>query len=91
MYSQTCEIIIMGDFNTNLLENNGSVPADFLSAMLTHYLLPTTMIPTRVSDNSATLIDNTVSSLVAHETTVLINDISDHFTIICELLSSLVA
>ena len=44
MHQQPCEIILMGDFNINLLRNNNSVPADFLSAMLTHCLLPTIII-----------------------------------------------
>jgi len=44
------------------------------------------MIPTRVTDKSATLLNNIASSLAEHESTVLINDISDHFPIICDLL-----
>ena len=50
MHQQTSEMVIMGDFNIKLLENKGSVLADFLSAMMMHDLLSTIMILTRVAD-----------------------------------------
>ena len=50
----------MGDFNINLV-NYDSHPEtnDFIiNLMVSHYLLPHILHPTRVTDHSATIIDN---------------------------------
>ena len=52
-------IPLMGDFNINLL-NYGShgETDDFINTMISHYLLPHILHPARVTDHSATVIDN---------------------------------
>ena len=52
-------IFLMGDFNINLLnyESHGETN-DFIDTMISHYLLPHILHPTRVTDHSATVIDN---------------------------------
>ena len=72
----------MGDFNINLLNYN--VPADtndLLNTMISHYLLPHILRPTRVTDHSATVIDNIFSNNTVYETTGgnIITHLSDHF------------
>ena len=44
------------------------------------------MILSRVTDKAAALLENIVFSLVAHQSTVLINNISGHFPINYDLL-----
>ena len=52
-------IFLMGDFNVNLLnyESHGETN-EFINTMVSHYLLPHILHPTRVTDHSATVIDN---------------------------------
>ena len=76
-----CELVIMGDFNLNLIDMASSTTVDFLSDMLTAGVLPTTCIPTRVTDTSASLIDNIFSSLNLVRNSVVVSDISDHFPV----------
>ena len=49
----------MGDFNVNLLNyESHNETNDFINTMVSHYLLPHILHPTRVTDHSATVIDN---------------------------------
>ena len=84
--NQPCETVVMGDFNVNLLDYEGSFPADFLSDMLASGLLPSVTIPTRVTEKSATLIDNIFSSMTFQNSFVIVSDISDHFPVLSDLL-----
>ena len=72
----------MGGFNVNLLnyESHGETN-EFINTMVSHYLLPHILHPTRVTDHSAVVIDNIFSSNTRHETTSgnLTTQISDHF------------
>ena len=52
--------------------------------MLCQGLLPSFLIPTRIDDNGATLIDNIFSNSICFSTFVILNDISDHGVIISE-------
>ena len=76
-----CQLIIMGDFNINLMDSNSSASVDFLSTMLAAGTLPSTSIPTRVTNVTASLIDNIFSTLSLKENSILVSDISDHFPI----------
>ena len=52
-------IIIMGDFNIDLLKcETTSYSYDFLSSLQSCFLIPSIDTPTRVRSSSATLIDN---------------------------------
>ena len=75
-------IFCMGDFNVNLLNYNAHTHTnDFLNTMISHYLLPCILHPTRVTDHSATVIDNIFSNNTVYETTSgnIITHLSDHF------------
>ena len=53
------DIYILGDFNINLLNSDThSNTSDFIDMMFSTSFLPLINRPTRISDNSATLIDN---------------------------------
>ena len=75
-------LLIMGDFNINLV-NYDSHPEtnDFINLMVSHYLLPHILHPTRVTDHSATIIDNIFCNTLEFETQSgnLLTKISDHF------------
>ena len=78
-------IYVMGDFNINLLSADRHVPsAHFLDILYSSSFYPLITKPTRVHDNSATLIDNIFCNY--HNINNLTNgimftDISDHFPI----------
>ena len=77
-------ILLIGDFNIDLLKINDRPHfKDYFMNMISHGLLPTITLPTRLTDNSASLIDNIFSSFsnlqMLHSSGILISDISDHF------------
>ena len=58
----------MGHFNVNLLNYDlHSNTNDFINTMISYYLLPHILHPTRVTDHSATIIDNIFSTNTVHE------------------------
>ena len=72
----------MGDFNINLFNYDSHTETnDFLNLMISHYLLPHILHPTRVTDHSATIIDNIFSNNCGMDTVGgnLLSQISDHF------------
>ena len=82
------ELILMDDFNLNLLDQNSASAIDFLSMMLSLRTLPSVCIPTPVTDKHASLIDNIFSSLGVLDNLVLGSDISDHFPAISRCKSA---
>ena len=51
--------LLMGDFNTDLLEyGKNSEITEFLDSMLSNFFLPQVLQPTRVTKNTKKLIDN---------------------------------
>ena len=78
------DIYITGDFNINLFNSETHQPTpSFLESMFSNSLLPVINRPTRVTTNSATLIDNIFLSSWQNEqiSGILYTDISDHFQI----------
>ena len=72
----------MGDFNINLLNyDSHSQTNNFINLMVSHYLLPHILHPTRITDHSATVIDNISSNSLESDTVSgsLLSQISDHF------------
>ena len=56
-------VFIMGDFNINLLNYDSHIPTnDFTNTLFTNNFLPCKHNPTRVSNHSATIIDNIFTS-----------------------------
>ena len=54
--------MLMGDFNHNLLELGNNMNAEFLTTMLSFSFFPSINIPTRITERTATLIDNILIS-----------------------------
>ena len=95
-------VILMGDFNINLIYDSHQTTdkemnecrlsknaIDFLSMCLSHYLLPLCSIPTRVTATSASLIDNIMTNFETNLLRIVLVDSSDHFMLFSKLKSKL--
>ena len=75
---------IAGDFNIDLLKFDEHLPtADFVNCIFSHSFLPTINKPTRVTEKTATLIDNIFTNvdLKNSMSSILYADISDHYPV----------
>ena len=72
--------IMLGDFNTNLLNNDTHSPTEFLNNLGSYFFQPRILKPTRITNYSATLIDNIFFNSLEHSTLSgnILSDISDH-------------
>ena len=77
------DAFIMGDFNFDLLKHaTNHTSHEFLESFLSASFLPLISKPTRVSDHSATLLDNIFcNSLPLPESLIILSDITDHYPI----------
>ena len=92
IYKTSNEIILCVDFNINYL-NDGSRKGLFDSLWASFNLFSTVNFPTRISNNSSTLIDNIFINTHRHEFCVhpLINGLSDHDAQIISLSNILIS
>ena len=76
-------VYIMGDFNINLLNEDVHAPTnDFINIMSSHSLYPSITKPTRITPNSATLIDNIFTNSNTYQTSgIIVADVSDHLPV----------
>ena len=77
-------MFICGDFNIDLLKYEEHVgSAKFIDTMYSNGLYPLIDKPTRITQQSATLIDNIFTNDINHDIIcgLLINDISDHLPV----------
>ena len=77
---------ICGDFNINLLKINDSEHYNtFFENVTSTGFFPQITMPTRLSDNSNTLIDNIFTNNICkpHESGILVTPISDHLMQFC--------
>ena len=65
-------------------ENSNEV-SSFLNNLYTHNIYPLTNKPTRITKESATLIDNILTSEITStiKSGILLSDVTDHFPIFC--------
>ena len=81
LISENKEVILLGDFNIDLLkcDSNKNV-SDFLDIIYSTNLVPNITSPTRLTSRSQTLIDNIFSSIINDDCIAgnLISPISDH-------------
>ena len=78
----------MGDFNINILNSdNHDLTAQFVDIMTSNAFLPLITRPTRITANSATLIDNIFTNNFDNITQsvhgIYVSDISDHYPVFC--------
>ena len=71
----------MGDYNIDLLKDNSDRPThDYLYFVYSHYLVPSILFPTRITEKSTTIIENILTNSDNEITTrILVTDITDHF------------
>ena len=82
------DIILCGDLNCDLLRGSGDDKTkNFMDVMLLHRLTPLITCPTRITLNSATLIDNFFTNLPLPnlQKCILIDDLSDHLPTYCQI------
>ena len=73
--------MMCGDFNIDLLNKDCNNSTSFLITMYSLSLLPIISTQIRITDNSATLIDNfDINELCNFQSGILSPDISDHFS-----------
>jgi hypothetical protein len=73
--------IIMGDFNINLLNfESHHITDDFVNTLSSFLFQPHILQPTRITNHSATLIDNIFFNSLEHSTISgnILSDLSDH-------------
>ena len=81
-------VFLYGDFNLNIPDVAGNkFISDYVDNIFAFGLLQLITRPTRVSENTATLLDHilTNSTLQQHETFILCSRLSDHFPLIHQL------
>ena len=66
VFAEKFEVILMSDFNLDLAKSSSRQASNLLSSPIWYGLAPCINIPTRISSQSATLIDNIFSSLTLH-------------------------
>ena len=92
-YSATGKpICLLGDVNVNiLLAQTCNYAQQFLDCLQSYALLPTIDKPTRVCNNSATLIDNIFTNKFSEyfASGNIVSDITDHFSQFCIFQSSI--
>ena len=78
------EVILMGDFNIDLIKSNSNANAsEFLDVIYSSNLLPHITSPTQFTSRSHTLIDNIFSNINEECTSGnIINTILDHLGIV---------
>ena len=79
---------ILGDFNLDLLKFNVHAPTgEFINTMMSHSYFPLITYPTRISDSSATLIDNIFvnTNKFPCKSAIIYNDISDHLPVVAHV------
>ena len=79
-----CDIQILTDFNLNMLnfETHG-LTNDYINNLISKSFLPLITLPTRIKNQSATLIDHIWSNKVCnvYNSGIIINSLSDHFPV----------
>ena len=76
---------IVGDFNINLLNsNNNTVIKSYSNMIYSQGCLPIITQPTRITENSSTLIDHVYTNNTTKEmkSFILLHDLTDHMPII---------
>ena len=89
--SEKKTVYIMGDFNIDLLKVDTHRPThDYLELIYSYSLLPTIYKPTRITETTATIIDNILTNddnII--KSSILVTDITDHLPTVLETRGNL--
>ena len=77
------DTFLMGDFNIDLIKHDSdNISQEFADTFMSASFLPLITKPTRVAEQSATLIDNIFSNIIPlPESGIILSDITDHYPI----------
>ena len=77
------QCFLIGDFNIDLLMTNSQQVQYFIDLLVTYSCTPLILNPTRITQSSATLIDNIFTNNLDNilKTGILVNDVSDHLSV----------
>lgn len=81
-------LVVACDSNLDLLKASNHAPtSEFLNQMLCHSLYPAINKPTRITEHSATLIDNIFTNCLPDkiDSCIIYNDISDHLPVVARI------
>ena len=84
-YSSAKDVILVGDFNINLLKHSSHQNTGaYLDLLLENGFLPLITLPTRIQNSSASLLDHIATNIsdTRYDSNVIITDISDHFPVL---------
>ena len=80
------EVMLMGDFNIDLMEYENDAPtSNFLSLLFSRFLSPVCNIPSRMTASSAKLIDNIFLTRSVTSSKVVLTNFSDHFLTLADV------
>ena len=79
----SCNCFIMGDFNLDLIQIGSNTKVDsFMDMLLSFYMQPIIDSPTRITETTATLLDNIFTNANTLDNSgILLSDISDHLPV----------
>ena len=84
--NKNTNFLLAGDFNINILNQAENLTVKFLDNMYANNLIPTINLPTRITDHTATLIDNIYTTYRnITNSSIIYCDITDHLPIILAL------
>ena len=77
------QCLVIGDFNIDLLASSSQHVNSFTDLLMSFSCTPLILNPTRITQDSATLIDNIFTNNTDNilRTGILLNDVSDHFSV----------
>ena len=80
-------VFIYGDFNLNILDLSNKFISEYVETIFSYSFLQLITKPTRVSGNSATLLNHilTNSNVKCHDSFILCSRVSDHFPLIHQI------
>ena len=85
-------VFLIGDFNLNIkplpdLKFPDSHVSEYLNMLISNGYYPFIDVPTRVTDNSSTIIDNIISSDHTHNIlpVVIKTDLTNHYPTFCTI------
>jgi hypothetical protein len=83
LLSPSTSLLVGGDYNINLLSTDTALPSEFIDNLHSLGLHPIISLPTRVTDSTATLLDNFLCdiNLLPFQAGVIKTDFSDHYAI----------
>ena len=82
---KNCDKQILSDFNVNMLNfESHNLTNDYINLLISKSFLPVITLPTRIKQQSATLIDHIWTNKVttSYRSGIILSSLSDHFPVV---------